>query len=102
MILLQPGSGTAYATRVSVVSALPCPSPPATSLDPPPHAASMVAVRARAAAGSQRDFLMVDIDDLSLRTDGREIRHDGKELGSGLRNSRSHHRLRTADGHGIS
>src|SRR6476660_3555783 len=49
MILLQPGSGTAYATRVRVVSAAGCWLPPATSLDPPPQPATRVAVAARAA-----------------------------------------------------
>src|SRR5947208_1492731 len=39
MILLQPGSGTAYATRVSVVSAAGVELPPATSLAPPPQPA---------------------------------------------------------------
>ena len=55
MILLQPGSGTAYAIRFKVVSASFAALPPATSLAPPPlQAAKTVAVAAMAAAVRQR------------------------------------------------
>ena len=47
------------------LGARPASPPPATSLDPPPHAASRVAVVASAAALSQ--VLRMFIDDLSLR-----------------------------------
>src|SRR5258705_5316137 len=77
MILLQPGSGTAYATSVSVVSAAGVELPPAASLDPPPHAASRVAVTGRAAAGRQ-DLRMLSIGDLSLQRINGAARHHSK------------------------
>src|ERR1700750_845539 len=54
MILLQPGSGTEYATNVRVVAGAGPEVPPATSLDPPPQAATSDAVTASAAAARQR------------------------------------------------
>src|SRR5258705_13995548 len=77
MILLQPGSGTAYATSVSVVSAAGVELPPAASLDPPPHAASRVAVTGRAGAGRQ-DLRMLSIGDLSLQGINGAARHHSK------------------------
>src|SRR5258707_13564230 len=77
MILLQPGSGTAYATSVSVVSAEGCWLPPATSLDPPPQAASRGAVTARA-AGGRPGLPISGIGDLSLQGPNGATRHDTK------------------------
>ena len=103
----QPGSGTAYAIRVRVVSAFPLPaSSPATSLAPPPHAASRLAERASAAAVRHLDvdFRIFCIDDLSGSAFGwasvPERWRDRRIYCRQLRHS--HPRHQTANGQGVS
>src|SRR5262245_33476796 len=101
MTLLQPGSGTAYATSVRVVWVPDCPLSPATSLAPPPQPARTAALSASAMPLRKRRGVKRNIGDLSLHGGiGPVIPYCGRWMHQRGVPIEGHSRHRTADGRG--
>src|ERR1700722_16987060 len=103
MTLLQPGSGTEGETSVSVARAFDGPVLPTTSLEPPPHAASTVAVTVSTAAWRNRRVSLGNLctENLSLQGGWTGVPGLRKGNESGREPINGHYRHQTAIGHGV-